>query len=87
MIAIGDDATPIFPRSAVKVMQALVLVEFAPLIDTGLATPSWRLRARPTPASRITSPALSGCWRARGSTLRPCSAGRIGRLIVHPPTR
>src|SRR4249919_3664610 len=27
VIAIGDVATPIFPRSAVKVMQALVLVE------------------------------------------------------------
>jgi L-asparaginase II len=40
VLAIGDVTTPVFPRSAIKALQALVLVEEGAVRNKGTASPS-----------------------------------------------
>ena len=52
VLALGDVTTPVFPRSAVKALQALPLVETGAADRLVSATRNWRWPAPPTAASR-----------------------------------
>ncbi len=65
VLAVGDVATPVYPRSAVKALQALPLVESGAADRCGFGDEDWRSPALRTAASRRTSLALNGCSRKR----------------------
>ena len=68
VFSLGEVATPVYPRSAVKPIQALPLVESGAAIAMVSAMKNWRWRAPAMAASRRMSRSRSACWRAPGST-------------------
>ena len=67
----GDIERPIYPRSAVKMLQALTLVDPAPPTPSGSATKSWPWPAPRTAASRSTSRPCARGWPHRTGRRRP----------------
>ena len=84
-LAIGDVDNPIFPRSAVKPFQALLLVESGRRRRLRPhRSASWRSPARPTAARPSTSRRSKASWRARVSTAARSNAAPIGRCTRRP---
>ena len=86
VLEIGDVAQPVFPRSAVKAIQAL------PLVESGAAD-ALRLRRQGTGAGLRLAPRRAGacracarrCWRGRDWTRRRSNAARTGRATRMRP--
>ena len=74
--AIGDVGRRVFPRSAVKALQALPLVESGAADRYGFGTPNWRSPVPPTTASRA-------MWRPP----RRCSPGQGGAKPISNAAR
>jgi L-asparaginase II len=81
--AVGDAASPIYPRSSNKPMQAVAMVR------AGLCCHQncWRLCAQATTAHRGTSRVLERSWRQQASMSGRWPTRRIYRWIVMPPKR
>ena len=81
--SLGDPAALIYPRSAVKPLQATAV------LGTGLRARGRGARARRREPRRhpgARRPSSSGCWPRPGWTRAPCSARSTGRSTAPPVT-
>jgi L-asparaginase II len=77
VFAFGDQERPIFPRSAVKAIQALPLVESGIADRYGLTDAELALACASHSESRITWPQPTRCWRRPGRRRVASNAGAL----------
>ncbi len=87
VFSIGDIERRVFPRSAVKAIQALPLVESGIADRLGLTAPRSRCAAHPIPASRSMWRAPPRCSPKRAATPPASNAARTGRWARRPRAR
>src|SRR6185369_12974423 len=79
VLALGDAEQPVYPRSAVKALQALPLIESGAADRFGLDPEALALACASHSGSPATSRRQRGCWRSRGWTRVRSNAVRTGR--------
>jgi L-asparaginase II len=87
VFALGDVTVPVFPRSAVKALQALVLIETGAADKFGLGDEELALACSSHSGEPGHVAASSACWRKPASTSRRWPAARIGRRRRRPLPR
>ena len=81
VLAVGDVAVPVFPRSAIKALQAIALVESGAADRYGFGDEALALACASHSGEPAHMPASSACRRRSASMLPRCAAACIGRFV------